>query len=50
MLAAMHEPGDQRLVLNNKNHLIYELQHNEILIKVVATGGLCFTLWKILLR
>jgi hypothetical protein len=46
----VHEPGDQGLVLNNKNYLICELHHNEILIKVVAAGGLCFTLWKILLH
>jgi propanol-preferring alcohol dehydrogenase len=39
MLAAVYQPGNQRLVLD-KNYPIRELEDNEILIKVAATGGL----------
>ncbi|KAF7345585.1 alcohol dehydrogenase [Mycena venus] len=37
MLAAVYQPGNQRLVLD-KNYPIRELEDNEILIKVAATG------------
>ncbi|KAJ7648231.1 hypothetical protein DFH06DRAFT_1332467 [Mycena polygramma] len=37
MLAAVYQPGNDRLVLN-KNYPIRELEDNEILIKIAATG------------
>ena len=39
MLAAVYQPGNERLVLD-KNYLICELEDNEILLKVVAAGGM----------
>jgi D-arabinose 1-dehydrogenase-like Zn-dependent alcohol dehydrogenase len=40
MLAAVYQPGNQALVLD-KNYPIRELEENEILVKIAATGGLC---------
>jgi hypothetical protein len=39
MLAAVYEPGNERLVLH-KHYPIRELEDNEILLKVAAAGGL----------
>jgi D-arabinose 1-dehydrogenase-like Zn-dependent alcohol dehydrogenase len=40
MLAAVYQPGNQALVLD-KNYPIRELEDNEILVKIAASGGLC---------
>jgi hypothetical protein len=44
MLAASYQPGNQRLVLD-KNYPIRELEDNEILVKIAATGGLIRTIF-----
>jgi propanol-preferring alcohol dehydrogenase len=44
MLAALYQPGNQRLVLD-RNYPIRELEDNEILIKIAATGGLIRTIF-----